>query len=72
MIVVMPDLERVGPCDVLVAAPVHRKLFARLDLLETLAETARLVLEHPDDTGAAGQLASFLRAAGYPLREGVA
>lgn len=41
----------------------------RLSLLEELAEVARLVLEHPDDTDAAGWLADLLRAAGYPLRE---
>jgi hypothetical protein len=72
VIVVTPDLERVGPCDVVVAVPVARKLVSRLDLLEELAGAARAALEVPEDTDAAGHLAELLRAAGYPLREEVA
>jgi hypothetical protein len=68
---VTPDPARVGPCELLVpeAGSYPEPLLRRLSLLEELAEAARLVLEHPDDTDAAGWLADLLASAGYPLRE---
>jgi hypothetical protein len=71
VILVTPDPERVGPCLVVIpeAVSLPESVVRRLSLLEEAAEVARLVLERPGDTDAAGWLAELLAAAGYPVRE---
>ncbi|MGE4164224.1 MAG: hypothetical protein AB7G23_21080, partial [Vicinamibacterales bacterium] len=70
MQLVMPDLARVGPCDVVVSVTVGELTLARLELLEAIAASARLHLERPEETDRAGWLADALAVAGFPIREG--
>ena len=54
MRVEMPDPDVVGPCDVLVAAPVQRVQLARLGPAGAVAASCRLLLERPEETDRSG------------------